>query len=199
MKAKKGFTIIELMLVISILAVLLTIVVVAANGVQKAAREKRATAMASALEQAVGAYYAQEGSWPQTIESRTQNMVEDSYTFSPSETDTIFREVVGKAFGKGQGQRSMLVDATGLYVINTSRIGNGGNGCNDNHGKSGTAGYCGNQRCLPGLDFDEAVKPGKRHVSLSQMSFGYPGKEHGKFCRFRITYYGKTDSVKVTR
>ena len=41
---RKGFTIIELMLVVSILAVLITIVVAAANGVQKAAREKAARA-----------------------------------------------------------------------------------------------------------------------------------------------------------
>ena len=59
MKTKRGFTIIELMLVVGILAILITIVVVAASGVQKASREKRAIAMASALEQALGAYYAQ--------------------------------------------------------------------------------------------------------------------------------------------
>ena len=199
MKTKRGFTIIELMLVVGILAILITIVVVAASGVQKASREKRAIAMASALEQALGAYYAQEGSWPNTIENKTKSMTEDAYTFTASETDTIFREVVGKAFGKGSGQKSMLIDATGLYVINTTRTGNGGKGCNDNHGKPGTPGYCGNQRCQPGLDFSEAVKKGNRHVSLSQMSFGYPGKENGKFCRYKITYNGKTDSVTVSR
>ena len=61
---KKGFTIVELLVVIGVLAVLMTIVVVAASGVQKGGREKRASAMRSALEQAIAAYYAQEGKWP---------------------------------------------------------------------------------------------------------------------------------------
>ena len=56
------------------------------------------------------------------------------------------------------------------------------------------------QSMLPGSGVAvEAVKKGNRHVSLSQMSFGYPGKENGKFCRYKITYNGKTDSVTVSR
>ena len=55
MKMKKGFTIVELLVVIGVLAVLMTIVVVAASGVQKGGREKRASAMRSALEQAIAA------------------------------------------------------------------------------------------------------------------------------------------------
>ena len=42
-------------------------------------------------------------------------------------------------------------------------------------------------------------KGGKHHIPLSQMSFGYPGKEYGRFCRFWITYNGKTDTVTVSK
>jgi hypothetical protein len=49
------------------------------------------------------------------------------------------------------------------------------------------------------MDFTEAVKKGaKNRISLSQMAFGYQGTEEGRFCRFKISYNGATDSVKVT-
>ena len=92
---KKGFTIVELLVVIGVLAVLMTIVVVAASGVQKGGREKRASAMRSALEQAIAAYYAQEGKWPAAIENQTSSMTDEKYTFDASATDAIFRETVG--------------------------------------------------------------------------------------------------------
>lgn len=200
MKARKGFTIVELLVVIGVLAVLMTIIVVAANGVQKAGREKRASAMCSALEQAIAAYYAQEGKWPAAIESKTSSMTDETYTFDASATDEIFREIVGKAYGKGGGARSMLVDSSALFVARTSNLKNGGKGCHDNHSDRTKPDYCGNQGCVGGVDFSEAVKKGGRnHIPLSQMSFGYAGKEYGRFCRFRITYNGKTDSVTVSK
>ena len=197
---RKGFTIVELLVVIGVLAVLMTIVVVAASGVQKGGREKRASAMRSALEQAIAAYYAQEGKWPATIENKTSGMTEEKYTFNASETDQIFREVVGKAYGKGTGARSLLVDASALFVARTSNLKDGGKGCHDNHTDRTLGNFCGNQGCVRGVDFSEAVKKdGKSHIPLSQMSFGYAGKEYGRFCRFWITYNGKTDSVTVSK
>ena len=199
-KGRKAFTIVELLVVIGILAVLMTIIVVAASGVQKAGREKRAAAMCAALEQAISAYYAQEGKWPDAIEKQTASMEDEEITFNPSATDDIFREVIGKAYGKGAGSRSMLVDATALFVARTSTIRNGGEGCHDNHTDRTQPNYCGDQGCVRGVDFSEAVKKGgKNHIPFAQMSFGYPGKEYGRFCRFRITYNGKTDSVRVSK
>lgn len=50
------------------------------------------------------------------------------------------------------------------------------------------------------MDFTEAVKKGaKNRISLSQMAFGYQGTEEGRFRRFKISYNGATDSVKVTK
>ena len=197
---KKAFTIVELLVVVGILGVLLSIVMVAASGVQKGARDKRASAMRSALEQGIAAYYAQEGQWPKAIESRIASMDGDTCSFTAGEVDDIFREVVGKAYGKGSGGRSMLVDASALFVAQTSRLRNGGKGCFDKHGKRSEKNYCGDQGCVHGIDFSEAANPnGKSHISLTQMSFGYPGHEYGRFCRFWISYNAKTDSVTVTK
>ena len=174
---KKAFTIVELLVVVGILSVLITIVVVAASGVQKAAREKRAEAMRVSLEQGITAYYAQMGKWPQPIESKLSSMTESTYRFGASETDAIFREVVGKAYGQGSGAKSALVDASALFVAKNAT----------GSGK------------VYGIDFSEAVKKGsRRRISLSEMTFGYPDKETGRFRRFFITYNGKTDSVKVS-
>lgn len=200
---KKGFTIVELMTVGGILAVLLSIVVVAAGGAMKNAREKRATAMASSLQQGINAFYAQEGKWPQAIESRIRSLSDndgDVVHFRAKEVDEILREVVGKGFGKSGGMRSMLVDASALFVARASDLKNGGNGCNDNHADKTKNDFCGNQRCVRGVDFSEAVKRGsKQHILFDQMAFGYQGRENGRFRRFWVSYNVKTDSVSVSK
>ncbi len=188
------------MAVCAILAVLVSIVVVAASGAIKNSRDKRATAMASALQQGINAYYAQEGRWPQAMESKIGSIDDDSYTFTQHETDEIFREVVGKGFGKGSGSRSALVDASALFVANASELKNNGKGCNDNHSDRTESDYCGNQNCARGVDFIEAVKRGGKHkIPFAQMAFGYQGRVNGRFRRFWIKYNPKTDSVSVSK
>ena len=193
----RGFTIIELLVVISIIAVLSTIVVIAAQGAIKQSRSRRAAAMRVALEQAVSSYYAQTGKWPDVIERKAEQMDEESYTFSPSETDAIFQKVVGKAFGK-DGTRSILVDSSALFVANATKLHNDHKGCFDNHGDRRASNYCGNKGCINGCDFMLAAnRNSKSYINFSNMAFGYAGPENGKFCRFWITYNAKTDSVTV--
>ena len=197
---KRGFTIVELLVVIAVIGILGGIVTSATVGAIKNARGNRRDAMRVALEQAISTYYAQEGKWPDAIESKIRSgLDEDTYTFSPSECDEIFRQVVGKGFGKS-GRKSVLVDATALFVARSSQLGNGGEGCFDNHSnrkKSST--YCGNKNCIGGVDFSTAVaKSGPKHIRFNEMAFGYQGKDAGKFCRFWVKYNGKTDSVKVS-
>ena len=197
MKARKAFTIIELLTVMAVISILVTIVVVATNGALKSARLKRAESMRIVLEQAISAYYAQEGKWPQAIESQLGSIDTDTYTLSESQADALFQQIVKKSCGK-DGRQSVLVDVSALFVCEASNCGNGNKGCYDQHVR-GKDGYCGNGHCRPGLDFSEAVKNGsKRHLSISQMAFGYPGAEYGKFCRFWVTYNSRTDAVTVS-
>ena len=198
---RRGFTIVELLVVIAVIGILGGIITNAAMGAIRNSRASRANAMRTALEQAISTYYAQEGKWPDAIEQKiSSGMDEDTYTFTASECDDIFRQVVGKGFGKS-GRKSVLVDATALFVARSSQLGTGGKGCFDNHSNQKNRNtYCGNQKCIGGVDFSIATaRSGKNHIRFNEMAFGYQGTEAGKFCRFWVKYNGKTDSVTVSK
>jgi len=200
---KRAFTIVELLTVVGIISILVTIVVVAAQGSIRSARDNRRDAMRNALEQAINAYHAQDpnGRWPGAIEDRAENSDEETCTFTPEETDKIFQEVVGKGFGKSSsGGRSMLVDASALFVADSGKLKDGGRGCFDNHAnKKNTATYCGDKGCVGGIDFSSAANRNSKHyIQFSSMAFGYQGPENGKFCRFWVEYNTKSDSVTVS-
>lgn len=196
---RRGFTLVELMAVVAIIAILVTVVMVSAAGAIRQSRVRRAEAMRVALEQSISAYYAQTGKWPGPIESVAQDGREENHTFSAAETDKIFQEVVGKGFGKS-GSRSILVDASALFVADAGKLSNGGRGCSDNHADRRAGDYCGDKGCIPGRDFTSAVNRNRKGaIPFSSLAFGYQGTECGKFRRFWITYHSKTDSVTVSR
>ena len=194
---KKGFTIVELLLVTAIIGILLGLVTMAANGALKNARGKRASAMRVVLQQAVETYCAQKGEWPDVIRTRAKNMGgKDVWVFSNSDVDEIFREVVRSSVG--QNATMHVLDASGLFVADSGKLKKGGDGCSDNHGDTSRSDFCGKAGCVNGVDFSQAVKKGKSHISVSKMAFGYQGSEYGKFCRFWITYNSRTDSISVS-
>ena len=195
---KKAFTIVELLVVVAIIGILLGLVTMAANGALKNARAKRTKAMCAILQQAVNSYYAKKGEWPGKIEECARNMGDkETYTLTGSEADTVFREVVKASVGANATMQ--LLDASGLFVADSGKLKNGGNGCFDNHGDTSDSNtFCGNQHCIGGVDFSMAVKRGSRHVPIDKMAFGYQGSEYGKFCRYWITYNGRTDSIVVS-
>ena len=120
----------------------------------------------------------------------------DTYVFTPGEADQIFQEIVKASVGANATMH--LLDASGLFVADAGRLKKGGDGCSHNHSDTTKSNYCGNQHCISGVDFSKAVTKGKGHLSISSMAFGYPGEEHGRFCRFWIVYNARTDSVTVT-
>ena len=189
---KKGFTIVELLVVVAIIGVLLGIVTAVATSSLKNTRERRGDAMASALQQAIAAYYAQEGKWPDGIESMISGMNASTNTLTAIQADAVFSEIVEKSVGANATRP--LIDASALFVAKASLV--KGDGCNDNHDDKNKTSYCGDKRCVNGVDFTEALKSG---MSVSDMAFGWLGREYGKFRRFWITYNAKTDTVKVSK
>ena len=199
MKRRNGFTIVELLVVIAIIGVLIGLVSVAINGSLKNGRTKRATAMCQVLQQGIAMYYTKVGKWPDAIEQKANHWSgdKDTYTFKPNEADAIFREIVSKS--SGSGATMMLVDSSALFVADSSKLRNNGEGCYDNHGSSDLNSFCGNQHCVNGTDFARASRRGNGHIPINNMAFGYQATQSGKFSRFWITYNVRTDNVTVSR
>ncbi len=176
-KARSGFTIVELLAVIGVVAVLISIIASVATNSIRAGRTKRANVMCSSLQQAIAAYYAEEGKWPKDIEDKMDSGTdEDTIEFKGTMADSIFQDVVGKGFGKS-GKKSMLLDASGLFVCESTAA---------------------NNPRARGYNFSEVTGSSAKHrIGLTQMAFGYQDAGSGCFRRFRVVYNRRTDSVTV--
>lgn len=65
-KSRSGFTIVELLIVIVVIAILATVSIVAYNGIQQRARNSQRISDIKAIANAVELYYADNGSYPMT-------------------------------------------------------------------------------------------------------------------------------------
>lgn len=192
---RKGFTIVELMVVMAIISILVTIVFTSVRGAMKSGREQQADAVCRMVQAGLDAYHAQEGEWPAPL----NGMVESGQFGSANDADARAEGVNGedsdgtKYVLKGEEVRKMvralvdkakegdpLLDISGLFVSRST-------------GEKNTTGY--------GLDFMSAVRGTKnspRRMSLDEMHFGYPDSD-GHFRRFKMVYSIPTDSLSVGR
>ena len=185
---KRGFTIIELVMVIAILGILLGIVTTAAASSIKQARKQTADACCKMVQAGFETYYSQKGEWPGNIQSkltsdrsnnegRNYNTDADLLELDPSDVDEMMRDIL-KEYKRG----NPCLDISGLFV--SRHQGNRGS------------------RDL-GLDFMTAItgtkkeKNGQR-MKTSEMHFGYPESEHGYFRHFKVVYSKPTDQMKVS-
>lgn len=188
---RKGFTILELAVVVAIIGILLGIVTTAAGSAVRQARARKAEALCACVQAGIETYYAQKDRWPDPLGSQVEsgslgsrsnqegaNNYTDAnlYVLNGSEVRSFVKALVDEA-KKG----NPLMDISGLYVSRDS-------------GEPGRKGY--------GLDFMEAIhgtRKSARKMNTSEMYFGYPEKEHGYFRRFKIVYSIPTDSIKVSQ
>jgi len=171
---KPGFTIVELMMVIAVLAVLITITTSSVVGAMKRARSQRAEALCVVVREGLSTYYAQKGEWPWGEKAADHN--DGYYWLTESEVKEAIFLLVKEAH-----DHNPMMDISGLFVSRLS-------------GAPGTKNF--------GTDFMTAVKGSKQHrerTPASQLNYGYPETSHGYFRRFVIKFSPVSDKIIVRR
>lgn len=199
---KKGFTIVELLMVLGIIAVLMGIVTTAASESIKGARSRKADALCNVVQAGFAAYYAQFDEWPGSVgqmiangslgtrtnvEGYNYNSDPEKFILTMKENDDCIREMVLKT-----KEGIPMMDVSGLFV-------------SKDEGRYG-------EKCR-GLDFMQAATikgmseaksklrsaTGGRRLTVANMHFGYPDPETGDFRHFKIIYSIPTDAFSVKR
>lgn len=189
-KSKKGFSLVELLVVIAVMATLATLTVGGVLQVLKHTREKRIDAMCASLRIALVGYKAQEGHWPYPLEpgkiNNSQDIPEGSGTsayqrernqyrsiFSGEENWRIFEPLIPER-GKNKG-----------YYLSTSEL-------LTRATMPATKKYKGGKRVV---SLRDAVDVGTRPFPL-----GYADpNDQTKFRYFTVEFNLQTDSVTVSR
>ena len=175
---KKGFTIIELLMVVAILATLLGIITTAVFASIRQARDRRTQAMRQTLQNGIAAYRQLKDEWPGDLEKLARDPQLNNgtvITLNNSQYDKVAQELLKVSAGKSVKNRVM--DPVALQVMAAS-------------GSDGTS--------IP-VDFRYAVQKNGRYakrMSTSEMTIVYEGG-NGKAYRYRIDYNTETDSVTV--
>ena len=181
----KGFTIVELLMVIGVIAVLMSIVTTAASESIKASRARRRDALFTLVQSGLAAYYAQNDKWPKFDpeshkkgnhkKSGSNDIDENQYDLDASEVRECIKEVIMSV-----KTGNPLLDVSGLWVSRSRGDKSGGEGV--------------------GLDFLTAIRGSRKNakkMTLSDMYFGYPDESSGRFIRFGIGYSISTDQMTV--
>ena len=171
---KKGFTIVELLMVIAILAVLLGIVTTAATASIRQSRERQAQAMKQTLQNGIAAYKVRKDKWPGKLENVAKERTNDqTYTLSDDEYDSVVQDLLKVSSGKDSKNR--VLDPVGLLVMRR-----------------------GGSRAR---EYREAVKKNGKYgkqLSPSEMTVVYSNASDGKAKRYHIKYSG-SENVTVTQ
>ena len=176
---KRGFTIIELLMVVTILATLMGIITTAVFASLRQARGRRADAMRQTLQNGIIAYRQLKDEWPGDLEKLANKPPSNRgtvITLTTDEYDSVVEDLLKVSMGKSAKNRVM--DPIGMLVM----------GKNGSEGKSS------------GVDYRSAAQkngPYAKRMSSSEMTIVYQGG-NGKARRFKIAYNTEADSVTVS-
>jgi len=179
---KRGFTILEMILVLAVLGILMGIITTAASASIRQARTRKAQACCKIVQEGIATYYAQQGKWPISLSSGATNTEgldgtddDDLVVLTGEQVKKLIYEVVQQTKAGNP-----CMDVSGLFVSQ-----------NPGEAKSKAT----------GLDFMEAIhgtRTNRKKLTSSQMYFGYPDVDTGYFRRFKIVYSKPTDSMTVS-
>ena len=174
---KKGFTIIELLTVIAILAVLLGIVTTAATASIRQSRARQAQAIKQTLQNGIAAFKVRQGEWPGKLEKWAEQVHQGTVGYlSRGDYDEAVQDVLKKSTGKNAKNR--VLDPVGLTVIPVG-VDDGKIGC---------------------MDFREVSTKNNKHAKRMEpheMTVVYPSTDTGRAYRYVIEYNTETDEVTV--
>jgi len=174
--AKRGFSLIELLMVIAVMAVIATLTIGGVTKSIQASREKRVDTMCDSLRLALITYRAQEGRWPCRLDPGTKNGTQIADSDDPADVTmnrvVYSREENRKVFAPLIPQRGTKKG----YYISTAEF----------------LTKIGGEGVIP---LREAVDKG-----ISQPPLGYANpKNQSEFMYFRVEFNLLTDSVVVQR
>lgn len=191
---KKGFTIVELLMVVGIIAVLMGIVTTAAASSIKASRRQKANALCTIVQTALATYREQKGRWPIDMpvsranrEGASGNSNSDVVVLNGTEVRACVKALVEET-----KKHNPMMDISGLFVSRQDgELPGGGSGQN-------------NDKIKPayGLDFMAAIhgtRKSSKKMTTSEMYFGYPDPATGYFLRFKMTYSIPSDQLMVSQ
>ena len=174
---KRGFTIIELLMVIAILAVLLGIITTAATASIRQSRERQAQAMKQTLQNGIAAYKVRKDKWPGQLEKWADQEHEGTIGYlSNNDYDGVVKEILRMSTGKYAKNR--VLDPVGLAVI-PATVADGKIGC---------------------MDFRSVTTKNNKHaksMEWHEMTVVYPKTDNGNAYRYVIEYNAESDSVTV--
>ncbi len=206
---RKGFTIVELLMVIGIIGVLLGMVTTAASESVRSSRQRKAQALCRLVEAGFSNFYAQYDRWPGPVGDRIANGGKpaengsnnegangqddkETVELKTSDVDDCIRAMIEET-KKG----NPVMDISGLFVSNANNVEPIKENCRC---RASTHYLYKAANGVYGMDFMAAIHGTKRSpkkMSTKAMHFGYPHPDNGRFMPFRILYSIPTDSFKV--
>jgi len=193
-RKKRGFTIVEMLMVIAVLVVLMGIVSTAASSVIRKSRVRKNEALRTALEAGIATYCQQEGYWPPgkngTIQKWSDNGLDQKDrstgvgTLDDGEYDSLMSYIVLRCLNASGNK---VMDVSGFTAVRKSATSAKENGLPKCYGEEVKA-------WVAKLKASNARGTAPQ---ASEMTFGYSHSDKGYFRRFVIKYNAEADNVTV--
>lgn len=195
---KRGFTIVEMLMVIAVLAVLTGIVTTAATAVIRKSRVRKNEALRAALQAGIATYCQQEGYWPPGKSGTLQKWADDGLdakyrskgvtvaSLEESDYDELMNYIMTRC-----------LNASGNPVMDVSGFTASRRAATSKRDSQDNLPMCYGEDVRSWVAKLRASNARGSVPKASDLAFGYSNSERGYFRRFVIYYNSESDSVTV--